>query len=193
MTDTPLNNDHRFGHPLTPHEGDASLNQIIQENIDTILEHRRQAALRRTLQERIADQITIFSGSMKFVFFHVVWFGAWILANLGWFNLVPFDPFPFGLLTMLVSLEAIFLSTFVLISQNRMSKQDQQRAELDLQINLLTERELTHVLHMLDELHTHLGISHSHDMELKELKKTTKPDEVLDEIERKENGEGDQA
>ena len=161
-----------------------SLNHVIQENIQTIIEHRQQAIHRRTLQERIADAIMGFSGDMRFVVLHVVWFGAWFLLNTGSFGLHPFDPFPYGLLTMIVSLEAIFLSTFVLISQNRMSEQDQQRAELDLQINLLTEHELTRVLQMLDQIQDHLGIDNGEDLELTELEKETKPEDVMKEIER---------
>jgi uncharacterized membrane protein len=165
------------------------LNHVIQDNIQSIIEHRKQAARNRTLQEKIADGITVFSGSMRFVILHVVWFGAWIILNSGWVARKPFDPFPYGLLTMIVSLEAIFLSTFVLISQNRMSKQDKQRAELDLQINLLTEHELTRVLQMLDEIQDHMGIENDHDKELIELEKETKPEDVMKEIERKELGE----
>ncbi len=189
MTGIPIDKQPGYGHNFVPLEDEPTLNAIIQDNIETILEHRRQAAKRRTPQERIADFITKLSGSMVFVFLHVIWFAAWIVINLGWFGFQPFDPFPYGLLTMVVSLEAIFLSTFVLISQNRMSKQDQQRAELDLQINLLTERELTRVLHMLDDLHAHVGINNGFDTELEELKKETKPDEVLSEIERREKEE----
>lgn len=172
-----------------PEEDEASnLNHIIQDNINTIIEHRRQTARQRSMHERIADLITNFSGNMGFVFVHAIWFAAWLLMNEGWFGIEPFDPFPYGLLTMIVSLEAIFLSTFVLISQNRMRKLDQQGAELDLQINLLTERELTQVLAMLDEIQVKLGIDNSHHQpELEELKKETKPDEVMDEIERKSN------
>ncbi len=148
------------------------------------MEHRRQNARKRTMQEVVADVITRFSGSMFFIYIHAVWFILWFVLNAGWFGIQPFDPFPYGLLTMIVSLEAIFLSTFVLISQNRMSQQDQQRAELDLQINLLTERELTRVLVMLDEIQNELGIQHARDKELEELKKETKPDEVLQQIEK---------
>lgn len=168
---------------------DSLLSPIIQENIHTIVEHRQKAARRRSKQEQIADVITNFSGQMTFVYLHVIWFGAWFLLNSGWFGFRPFDPFPYGLLTMVVSLEAIFLSTFVLISQNRMGEQDKQRAELDLQINLLTERELTRVLQILDEVQKNLGIHDPTDLELAELKKETKPDEVLKEIEREEQGE----
>lgn len=163
-----------------------SLSHILQENIRTIVEHRKQTALHRSLQERIADKVTDFSGHMGFVALHIVWFVAWPVLNSGWFGLRPFDPFPYGLLTMIVSLEAIFLSTFVLISQNRMSEQDQQRAELDLQINLLTERELTRVLIMLDQIEDRLGIDNKGDTELSDLEKETRPEDVLKEIEREE-------
>src|SRR3970282_1594195 len=88
-----------------------------------------KAASERTWQERLADVITGFSGRMFFVMIHVVWFSAWIVLNSGVFGNRPFDPFPYGLLTMVVSLEAIFLATFVLISQNRMNQQAEQRAD----------------------------------------------------------------
>jgi uncharacterized membrane protein len=168
------------------------LNNIVAKNIRAILEYQNQTISKRTLQERVADAITAYSGSMKFVILHVVWFGAWLILNSGWFGLRPFDPFPYGLLTMIVSLEAIFLSTFVLISQNRMSQQDRQRADLDLQVNLLTEHELTRVLRMLDEIETHLGIENQEDRELRELEKETKPGDVLKEIERETSGRTDQ-
>jgi uncharacterized membrane protein len=92
---------------------------------------------RRHTQDRVADRITQFSGSMLFVYVHVVWFAAWIVIN----ELVPrpFDPFPFGLLTLVVSLEAIFLSTFVLISQNRESMRADLRSELDFETNVRAE------------------------------------------------------
>jgi uncharacterized membrane protein len=91
---------------------------------------------RRRLQDRIADRITAFAGSMAFVYLHVAWFAAWIVMNeTGW----RFDPFPFGLLTLVVSLEAIFLSTFVMISQNRESANSDLRAKLDFETNALSE------------------------------------------------------
>ena len=162
------------------------LNRIVRQNIQTIIAHREQVIRNRTLQERISDAITDFSGHMVFVVLHVVWFSGWFVLNSGWFGLRPFDPFPYGLLTMIVSLEAIFLSTFVLISQNRMSAEDQERADLDLQINLLTERELTRVLKMLDEIQDKMGIDNEHDQELSEFEERTRPDDVLKEIEEEE-------
>lgn len=122
---------------------------------------------------------------MVFVYIHLAWFGFWILANAGWFGIPKFDPFPYGLLTMVVSLEAIFLSAFVLISQNRMDAENQRRADLDLQIGLLAEHEMTRALKMLDEIRGHLGIT-SKDPELKELEQEVHPEDVLAEIEAAE-------
>lgn len=160
------------------------LAKIIEQNIHTIVELRRNTARQRTLQERLADVITDFSGRMFFVYFHIVWFGIWILLNVGDLGIKPFDPYPFGLLTMIVSLEAIFLSTFVLISQNRLSTEADRRADLDLQIGLLTEYELTRVLKMLDAIQDKMGIENDTDEELLELEKHVHPEDVLDEMER---------
>ncbi len=82
----------------------------------TILRLRKKAARQRGIQDRIADFITAFSGSMPFLWLHVAWFVGWVVLNTGRLGIAPFDPFPYGLLTMMVSLEAIFLATFVLVS-----------------------------------------------------------------------------
>jgi uncharacterized membrane protein len=112
----------------------------------------------RTLPERIADRIGSFAGSLKFVIIHAVVYSLWIVINLGGLPRVPkFDPYPFMLLSVVVSLEAIFLATFVLMKQNRMSRREDLRAHLDLQINLLSEREMTLVLQMLQAISTRLG------------------------------------
>jgi uncharacterized membrane protein len=160
----------------------SPLCNVIERNIVKMTNLRRKADRRRGLQGKLADLITDFSGSMAFVYFHIAWFGFWILVNAGWFGLRKFDPFPYGLLTMIVSLEAIFLSAFVLISQNRLGDEADQRANLDLQIGLLTEHELTKVLQMVDEIRSHLGLADSPDEELKELKKEVRPEDVLAEI-----------
>ena len=118
-------------------EDNPALSNVIERNIRTIIHLRLDAADERGLQDRIADVITSFSGRMIFVYVHVVWFGAWILLNAGNFGVPPFDPYPYGLLTMMVSLEAIFLSTFVLISQDRFSREAEHRAKLDMHIGLL--------------------------------------------------------
>ena len=118
------------------------------------------------------------------MYVHIVWFGAWILLNTGRLGMPKFDPYPYGLLTMIVSLEAIFLSTFVLISQNRLSEETERRADLELHINLLTEHELTRVLQMLDAIQDKLGIVENENSDLADLEMETKPEDVLAEIHR---------
>jgi len=169
---------------------DPHLADIIEQNIQTIVNLRLTAEHHRTREERLADAITDFSGRMYFAYFHLVWFGVWIVINLGLFGIQPFDPFPFGLLTMIVSLEAIFLATFVLISQNRISAEADRRADLDLQIGLLAEHELTRALKMLDAIQDKLGIDNDTDKELLDLEKEVNPKDVLaemDRIQRREN------
>jgi len=163
---------------------DPALSKVIERNIRTIIHLRTKAEHERGLQDRIADAITSFSGRMIFVYIHIVWFGLWILLNTGRFGVSAFDPFPYGLLTMIVSLEAIFLSTFVLISQNRMGKETERRADLDLHIGLLTEHELTRVLQMLDAIQDKMGITDHESSELADLEMETKPEDVLAEIHR---------
>jgi uncharacterized membrane protein len=168
----------------TVEETNPTVNRAIERYIRTIVHMRLKAASERTPEQRLADAITSFSGRMTFVYVHIVWFSIWILLNSGLLNMQPFDPFPYGLLTMVVSLEAIFLATFVLISQNRMGEQSEERADLDLHIDLLTEYELTRVLQMLDAIQDKLGIPNQEDPELADLEMETKPEEVLAEIER---------
>jgi len=161
-----------------------ALSKVIERNIRTIIHLRTMAAHERGMQSRIADVITTFSGRMIFAYVHIIWFGIWILLNTGWFGLQAFDPFPYGLLTMIVSLEAIFLSTFVLISQNRLGEETERRADLDLHIGLLTEHELTRVLQMLDAIQDKLNIVDHKNSELADLEMETKPEDVLAEIQR---------
>jgi uncharacterized membrane protein len=164
-----------------------ALADIIEKNIITVADLRREARMSRTRQEKIADGITDFAGSMLFVYLHVLWFGAWIAINLGAAPaLARFDPFPFGLLTLVVSLEAIFLSTFVLVSQNRMGKEQDQRADLDLQINLLDEYETTRLLRLVDANAKRLGVDEERDSELEDLKAPVAPEVVVQEIANRE-------
>jgi uncharacterized membrane protein len=169
---------------VTQAEDNPALSAVIERNIRTIIRLRVKAASERNLQDRMADAITAFSGRMIFVYVHIVWFGLWIFLNDGHLKIPSFDPFPYGLLTMVVSLEAIFLSTFVLISQNRLAEESERRADLGLQISLLTEHELTRVLQMLDAIQGKLGIEDDENSELADLEMETKPEDVLAEIER---------
>ena len=165
-------------------DDNPALSNVIERNIRTMIDLRQQAARARGLQDHLADTITAFSGRMVFVYAHIVWFGMWFLLNTGRFGVPPFDPFPYGFLTMVVSLEAIFLATFVLISQNRLSAAAEYRADLDLHIGLLTEHELTRVLQMLDAIQDKMGIENDADSELADLEMETRPEDVLAEIER---------
>ena len=109
-------------------------------------------------EDRIAARITDFAGSMRFVYLHAAWFALWIVINVGLVVLLPvFDPFPFGLLTLIVSLEAIFLSTFVMIAQNRLSAESDARAESDYQINVRAEGETARLLYLVQALLEHGG------------------------------------
>jgi uncharacterized membrane protein len=103
-------------------------------------------ARKQTPQGRVADAITTFAGSLRFVYIHAVWFVVWIALNLGAAGkAATFDPYPFGLLTMIVSLEAIFLSTFVMVSQNRQAMREGVRAELDFENNVRSEVWAVHI------------------------------------------------
>jgi uncharacterized membrane protein len=131
----------------------------------------------------VAAAVTRFSGSMRFVYLHLALYGFWIVANLGWVPAVPrWDP-SFVVLAMIASVEAIFLSTFILITQNRMSALAEKRAELDLQISLLSEHELTKLVAMVDAISRHLRIDHGAG-DVDELKRNVAPEAVLDAIEQ---------
>jgi uncharacterized membrane protein len=167
------------------------LAEVVERNIDAIEQHREDADAAKSAQDHIADAITWFSGSMPFVYFHVVLFAVWIAVNLEIGGLPAFDPYPFGMLTTIVSLEAIFLSTFVLVSQNRQAAIADRRTELDLQINLLTEYELTRVLALVDEIAKKLEVRPCDESELEELKGDVQPEALLEELDqRAANGKG---
>jgi uncharacterized membrane protein len=161
-----------------------ALSDVIERNIQNQVRLRIEAVARRTFQEWVSDAITTFSGSMSFLYLHALWFGLWVLLNTGWFGFRPFDPFPYSLLTMIVSLEAIFLSTFVLISQNRSGTEADHRTDLALHVGLLTEHEITRALQMLDAIQEQLGIANDPESDLAQLEMETKPEDVLAEIQR---------
>jgi uncharacterized membrane protein len=168
-----------------------SQSEIMRKNITAVVEMQRKMTEAKTTGGLVADHITQFAGSMLFVYLHIIWFGFWILLNTGLVH-VPqiseFDPFPFPLLTTIVSLEAIFLSTFVLVSQNRLAAASEKRAELDLQVNLLAEQKAAKVLDLLDQITDQLDSMGSRfnfkpDPEVKALKVSPEPEEVLEVIE----------
>lgn len=161
------------------------MNEVLARNIRTLLEKRRAEERKASIEQKLADAITCFTGSMPFVYLHAVFFGLWILINLGWlgwFGLRPFDP-SFVVLAMIASVEAIFLSTFILISQNRMNATSERRADLDLHISLLAEHEITKILQLVSQLAERVGIREGNSPELAELKRDVAPEQVLDKIE----------
>jgi uncharacterized membrane protein len=166
--------------PPTP----ESLTALTQRNIELIAQLEDTAAAKRSSADRVADAITRFGGSMAFVYVHVAWFGGWIL----WHFLprlpqaMRFDPYPFQFLTFVVSLEAIFLSTFILISQNRQNRMSELRNHLDLQINLLSEQENSKMLAMLEALLRYHGLVQP-DPEVASLEEATQPDMLAQQIE----------
>ena len=158
----------------------------IEENIRAVANLRAAAERSKTREERLADLITRSAGSMAFVYAHTAWFIVWMVVNVGEDPLLGFDPYPFGLLTMIVSLEAIFLSTFVMISQNRMSEASDRRADLDLQIDMLSEYEVTRLLRLVDAIAARLGVEGARDPELDELEARVQPGAVMAKIEERE-------
>ena len=166
--------------------GAGEMAGLVDRNIEALVERRRKEQRETALQDRIADAITAFAGSMKFVYLHLLVYGTWILANLGWVPAVPrFDP-TFVVLAMVASVEAIFISTFVLVSQNRMAAQADQRADLDLQISLLAEHEITRLVTLVGEMARRMGVPEAHDPELDELKRDVAPEQVLDRMQQSE-------
>jgi uncharacterized membrane protein len=124
---------------------------------------------KRSLVEQLADRLTGVAASTPFLILHLCWFAFWIPANLGLLGIVAFDPFPFGLLTMVVSLEAIFLSIFVLMAQNRESAIAELREEMTLEIDMRMEEEVTKTLELVVGLYGRLGFSVSDDPVLREM------------------------
>jgi uncharacterized membrane protein len=133
--------------------------RVAHENIRAVARLQEQAARQRSAVERFGDAVSAIAAREATVALHVVWFAAWVLLNTGHIHSIrPFDPFPFTLLTTIVSLEAIFLTLFVLASQNRLTQDADRRAHMDLQVNLLSEQEMTMVLRMLGELCEHFDL-----------------------------------
>ena len=155
---------------------------VVARNIDALLQRQSREEQSRTLQQRIADAITGAAGSLPFVYVHLAIVAVWTLINVGWTPLKPFDP-TFVLLATAASVEAIFLSTFMLVTQNRMQREADRRADLDLQISLLTEHELTRVIQLVNaiakKVDAQLPIP-----ELDELECDVSPEQVLDAIDK---------
>jgi len=162
------------------------ITEALERNIVALSDRRRTERAQRSRQERAADAVTGFTGSMAFVYLHLAVVGLWVAVNAGLTPWSPFDP-TFVILATAASVEAIFLSTFVLISQNRMQIDADRRADLDLHIGLLAEHELTKLAGVVREIADRLGVGAAQSEDVREIEEDIVPERVLDEIEaRKE-------
>ena len=158
-----------------------------QYNIEAIAQLEHDALDRRTPTERVSDVMTKLVGNLGFLLAHLLLICGWSLLNL---RLIPglkaFDPFPFGILALVVSSESVFLTIFVLISQSRMARQSERRSHLDLQVGMLSEQELTTILQMLQKLCQHVGVNvESSKQEVQSFSKTTDVHKLASELEDK--------
>ncbi|MXQ12461.1 DUF1003 domain-containing protein [Microvirga makkahensis] len=173
--------------PSTETLGPGDFTSVLERNINILRERRQRDESQAGLQDRLAEAITRFSGSMVFVYLHLALVGAWTLLNAGLLpGIAPFDP-TFVILATIASVEAIFLSTFVLISQNRAAAAADRRAELDLQTNLLSEHEITRLLSLTRAIAQRLGVDEAHDPSLDELEQHVAPEKVLEKLAQDEN------
>jgi uncharacterized membrane protein len=169
--------------PTYPPPPPGGLSPVLERNIRALQLRRQREEREASAEERVAEAITRFTGSMRFVYLHLALFGFWVAANLGWVPGVPaWDP-SFVVLAMVASVEAIFLSTFVLISQNRMAAAADKRADLDLQVSLLAEHEVTKLATLVAGIAERLGVTTEADAEVEEIARDVAPEAVLDEIE----------
>ena len=159
-----------------------SVADVTRENVQAMRKLDELAVARRTVADRIAEFVARFCGSITFVWIHAAVFTFWIVWNV--VPAVPhFDPYPFTFLTLVVSLEAIFLSSFILISQNYEMRISERRSHLDLQINLLAEQENTKMLQLLDRMAKKMGLYDEDDPEIKVLEQATRPETLARQIE----------
>jgi len=172
--------DSRVGAPERPAR---TVEELIARNVAAIQRLETAASAHRSAVDLFADRVARFAGSALFLGVHVIWFTLWILLNA-----VPglphFDPYPFTFLILVVSLEAIFLSAFILIAQNRAAVLSERRNQLDLQINLLTEQENTRMLQVLSAVAAQLGVTVSADPSAEVLAQATRPEALAEQIER---------
>jgi uncharacterized membrane protein len=162
---------------------DRSLNSALRQNIEALRRRRAEEEAHARFEERLASAITRFTGSLYFVYVHAAIYGFWIIANLRWTpGLTPRDP-TFVILAMVASVEAIFLSTFILITQNRMAAAADRRAELDLQVSLLAEAEITKLVELVSLIAERMHLSSAEQRDIEEMKQRVAPEAVLDAIE----------
>ena len=177
--------DSRASPTVPPPQADG-LNSALARNIQALTERSRREDEAAALQDKIAGGVTRFTGSMAFVYIHLAILVAWVAVNAGLVPGAPRFDRTFVILATAASVEAIFLSTFVLISQNRAAQAADRRAALDLQINLLTEHEVTRLITLTARIAEKLGVAESQDPALEELQRNVAPEAVLDTLEATE-------
>jgi len=155
----------------------------VAQNIEKIVQAENEALQPRCRREAMTDAIGGFVGTISFIALQCLAFGGWIIVNAGALpRLAPFDPFPYPLLSLITSLEAVLLTAFVLIKQNRMGVIADRRDHLDLQVNLLTEQQATQIIQMLDRLSTHLDVDQHHDADSRELGRHVAVEHLVEEL-----------
>lgn len=158
---------------------------ITQRNIEAVALLEQELSRQRTRLERISDRVTAFVGSIQFVVAHAALVLAWVVLNAVLATRAAFDPYPFVFLNLVLAIETVFLSTFVLMSQNRQNRQSDRWAHIDLQVSLLAEQEATKMLQMLGQISDHLGLKHvSRDRELREMVQTTHVEVLVEELDQ---------
>jgi uncharacterized membrane protein len=165
---------------------DTDIAGVLDRNIHALILNRKEEEKNLSWQDRIAQTITGFIGSIRFVIIHLCLFAGWILLNSGLVASTRFDP-SLNILAIIISMEAIFLSTFVLINQNRMVKINARQADLSLQVGLLAEHEITHLVQLVRAIADRMGLEKAKNPALNELQKEVKPEQILAQIERREN------
>src|SRR5262245_35335154 len=160
-----------------------AVEETTKQNVEPIARLEQAPNAERAQSDRLADAIANFCGSIPFVWAHVIWFAGWTIINTAP-GISHFDPFPFNFLTLVVSLEAIFLSTFILISQNHETRLSERRNQLDLQVNLLSEQENTKMLTILERIAKEVGVSTDDDPSVQILEQSTRPEKLVDQIEQ---------
>jgi uncharacterized membrane protein len=166
-----------------------SVDELTRRNVDTIAKMEKAADLHRTLGERVADRFAAFIGSWAFIIGQSILLVIWMILNVvAWVK--HWDPYPFILLNLTLSFQAAYAGPIILMSQNRQTKLDKRRNELDLQINLLSEQENTEMLHMLRKICEKLEISHEDEPDLEALEQATKPTNLIHQIESTVENEG---
>jgi uncharacterized membrane protein len=163
-------------------KNESLLAGLVEKNITALVNRQIKEEKEKPFEEKIAERIGRFTGNLAFVYTHAVIFGMWIIWNMGWLGLKPFDP-DFSVLQLVTQVEAIFLTTFILMSQNSLDAQADKRADLDLQVSLISEHEITRLIAMVKDIAQKLGVEEAKNPEIEELSKDVVPEKLMDTLE----------